>query len=259
MTGSSRIDPLAMAFAGVAELYDRARLPTEDVTVEWALDRFGLGADASVLDLAAGTGKQSVVLAPRVGRLIAVEPLAEMRAILVAHVPDAEALDGTAEAIPLADGAVDAVFVGSAFHWFDGPAALAEIHRVLRPGGGLAILYPHARWQHNGWNQEVSERLEASSHPASRPANRPGSGRWRLVFDDTDLFEPLESATFPTTPEMTVEEFQLLVSSWSRVAALPEAERASLLADIAAILRRHGVERFPLEAANEVFATRRRP
>jgi hypothetical protein len=79
------------------------------------------------------------------------------------------------------------------------------------------------------------------------------------VFDDTELFAPLQSATFPTTPEMTVEEFQLLVSSWSRVAALPESDRAALLDDIGAILRRNGVERFPLEAENEVFTTRRRP
>jgi SAM-dependent methyltransferase len=248
-----------MAFAGIAERYDQARLPTEPAPIAWALDRFGLDSDATVLDLAAGTGKLSTVLAQRVGRLIAVEPLAEMRAILVRHVPEAEALDGTAEEIPLADGAVDAVFVGSAFHWFDGPAALAEIHRVLRPDGGLAILYPHARWHHHGWTQEVSERLEAASHPGSSPANRPGSGRWRLVFDDTELFGPLESTTFPTTPEMTVEEFQLLVSSWSRVAALPESDRAALLDDIGAILRRNGVERFPLEAENEVFTTRRRP
>ena len=130
---------------------------------------------------------------------------------------------------------------------------------MLRPGGGLAILYPHARWQHHGWNAEVSARLDASPHPATRRANLPSSGRWRIVFDDTDLFGPLESATFPTAPEMTAEQFQLLVSSWSRVAALPDAERASLLADIGEILRRHGVERFALEAANEVFVTRRRP
>ncbi len=254
-----RIDPLAMAFAGIAERYDQARPATEPAPVEWALAQFGLGPDATVLDLAAGTGKLSVVLSPRVGRLIAVEPLAEMRAILVDHVPLAEALDGTAEDIPLGDGAVDAVFVGSAFHWFDGPAALSEIHRVLRPGGGLAILYPQARWHHHPWAAEMSARFGAASHAASRPANQPTSGRWRGVFDDTELFGPLASATFPTAPEMTVEQFQLLVSSWSRVAALPDAERASLLAAVGAILRRHRVEHFPLIDANEVFVSRRRP
>jgi SAM-dependent methyltransferase len=254
-----RIDPLAMAFAGIAERYDQARPPIEPAPVDWALARFALDRHATVLDLAAGTGKLAAVLAPRVGRLIAVEPLDEMRAVLIDRVPTAEVMDGTAEEIPLPDGAVDAMFVGSAFHWFDGPAALREIHRVLRPGGGLAVLYPRARWHHHPWMDEVSARLEPASHPASRPANQPASGVWRVVFEDTELFEPLAEARFPTTPEMTVEQFQLFVSSWSRVAALPDAERASLLADIGAILRRNGVERVALEAENEVFATRRRP
>jgi ubiquinone/menaquinone biosynthesis C-methylase UbiE len=252
-----RIDPLATAFAGVAELYDRARLPTEPEPIEWALDAVGAGPTSTVLDLAAGTGKLSVVLAPRVGRLIAVEPLAEMRAVLHGHLPDVEALDGTAEAIPLPDAAVDAVFVGSAFHWFDGPAALREIHRVLRPDGGLAIVYPHARWRHEPWSEELSARLDASPHTGIRPATTPASGRWRRAFDDTRLFGPLESATFPSAPEMTVAQFQLLVASWSRVAALPDEERAALLGDIGDLLARHGVERFALQAENEVYVARR--
>jgi SAM-dependent methyltransferase len=191
--------------------------------------------------------------------VIAVEPLAEMRAVLHGHLPDVEALDGTAEAIPLPDAAVDAVFVGSAFHWFDGPAALREIHRVLRPGGGLAIIYPHARWRHEAWSEELSARLDASPLVGSRPANMPGSGRWRTAFDDTELFGPLEAATFPSAPEMTVAQFQLLVASWSRVAALPEDERAALLGDIGELLARHAVERFALQAENEVYIARRLP
>ena len=85
----------------------------------------------AVLDLAAGTGKLTRALAAGGATVIAVEPVAEMRAAL----PDSvTALDGTAEAIPLEDGSVDLVTVAQAFHWFDGPAALAEIHRVLEAG-----------------------------------------------------------------------------------------------------------------------------
>ena len=54
-----------------------------------------------------------------------------------------EAIAGSAEAIPLENASVDAVFVGEAFHWFDPEAAIPEIARVLRPRGGLAILWTH--------------------------------------------------------------------------------------------------------------------
>jgi len=101
-------------------------------------------ADATVLDLGAGTGKLTRVLADRYARVIAVEPLAELRTILAERVPSADVRDGRAEEIPLADGEVDAVFVGQAFHWFANDVALGEIARVLRPGGVLALLWNHA-------------------------------------------------------------------------------------------------------------------
>ncbi len=69
--------------------------------------------------------------------MVAVEPLDEMRAQLEAAVPGAEALAGSAEALPLPDGAADGITVASAMHWFDLDRALPEFHRVLRPGGGL--------------------------------------------------------------------------------------------------------------------------
>ena len=102
------------------------------------LDAVPVSDEATVLDLGAGTGKLTRVLADRYARVIALEPLAELRVILEERVPQAEPLAGLAEAIPLPDTSVDAVFAGQAFHWFANEVALAEIARVLRPGGVLA-------------------------------------------------------------------------------------------------------------------------
>jgi SAM-dependent methyltransferase len=127
----------ARSFDRVAEAYERGRpgWPPE------VLDLVPVPAEATVLDVGAGTGKLTRVLAARYAKVIALEPLSGLRAILEKRVPQAKALPGVAEAIPLGDGSVDAVFTGQAFHWFANEVAVAEIARVLRPGGVLARLW----------------------------------------------------------------------------------------------------------------------
>lgn len=132
---------LARSFATVAAEYERGRPDWPEAI----LDAVPVAPASSVLDLGAGTGKLTRVLARRYASVVAVEPLAELRSILAATVPAATALEGRAEAIPLPDGALDAVFAAQSFHWFAHDEAVAEIARVLRPTGVLAVLWnePH--------------------------------------------------------------------------------------------------------------------
>jgi SAM-dependent methyltransferase len=130
------IDP-ARSFDLAAEEYEATRPSYPDEL----LDLLPVASGATVLDLGAGTGKLTRVLARRYARVIAVEPLDGMRAILERVVRDVEALPGSAEQIPLDDASVDAVFAAQAFHWFDHARAIPEIARVLRPGGVLAIVW----------------------------------------------------------------------------------------------------------------------
>jgi SAM-dependent methyltransferase len=127
----------ARSFDLAAEEYERTRpsYPPE------LLELVPVAPGAEVLDLGAGTGKLTRVLVRRHARVVAVEPLDGMRAILERVVPEAEALPGSAEAIPLPDASVDAVFAAQAFHWFDHAVALPEISRVLRPSGILALVW----------------------------------------------------------------------------------------------------------------------
>lgn len=132
-------DPIAWsarrtAFGNAADAYATGRPSYPREAIEWTLS-----PDArTVLDLAAGTGRLTTRLLELGLDVIAVEPLAEMRA----HIPaPAVPLDGSAEDLPLEDGSVDAVLVGQAFHWFDVPRAMPEIARVLRPHGTIGLMW----------------------------------------------------------------------------------------------------------------------
>ena len=254
-----RLDPLAEAFAGSADSYDRARPGYDDEPLDWVFRELGLDDGSVVLDLAAGTGKLSQALAPRAGRLIAVEPLPEMRRLLAARAPEATLLDGTAEQIPMGDGSVDAVFVGEAFHWFDGVRALPEIHRVLRPAGGLALLWHHVSWDDTAAGQ-MSSRCGCTRcrRRTCGRENRPHTLRWQEAFAGNALFTPLEHREFTHPITVDAEQIVQLVLSWSYVAALPETDRELLGRDLSQIVHNHAGDA-PLELpfVTYVYLTRK--
>ena len=124
---------LAFSFGRIAAEYDDVRPEYAPEALDRAAEVLGLTADSRVVDLAAGSGKLTRPLAARFAEVVAVEPNEEMRAVLAGRSAGIKVLAGTAERMPLPDDFADAVFVGDAFHWFDGPAAVAELERVLRP------------------------------------------------------------------------------------------------------------------------------
>ena len=180
-----------------------------------------------MLDLAAGTGKLTALLVGSGAAVVAVEPVAEMRAVLERALPGVPALPGTAEAIPLATGSVEAVTVGQAFHWFHVAEALAEIHRVLRPSGGLGLLW-NVRDTSVSWVARLSEIMEP--HRGGAPTHR--SGAWREAFDQTPLFGRLRHAETRHVHRLSPEGVVARVASVSFVAALPEDERRRVLAEV---------------------------
>ena len=240
---------LARSFGRAAEEYELGR-PGYAAA---ALDAVGLASSAVVLDLAAGTGKLTRQIVFRVARVLAVEPLAEMRAVLERVVPEAEALAGSADAIPLEDDAVDAVLVGEAFHWFATAATLAEIARVLRPDGTLAILFnqvdgdfepplPEAFWD--------AYRAAAIEKP---PEQTVRTGLWKAPFPGP--FESFVESSFPNPVELGREQVLAQAASWSMIGALPARERSALLARLGELLPA-GVYRHPLRT--DLYRTRLR-
>jgi len=211
----------ALGFGRSAAAYERGRPGYPD----GAVDRLVAALPGRrVIDLAAGTGKLTRALAARGCDVVAVEPVAEMRAAIE---PPARAVEGTAEAIGLPGASADAVTVAQAFHWFDGPRALAEIHRVLRPGGMLALIW-NRRDMRSGLQAQLSALLRP--HRGDVPAHR--DEVWRAAIEDSPLFGPLHEEEFAGEQVVDAAGLADRIGSISFVAAMGEDERAALLGEV---------------------------
>lgn len=200
--------------------YDRLRPDYASEAVRWVADRAAIGAGALVVDLAAGTGRLARRFAELDVDVLAVEPASNMRAILEANLPTVRAVSGTAERIPLDDARADAVVIGNAFHHFDRERSVAELRRVLRPGGALALFWARSG-EYRGAIEPIMREIEAIVERSR--------GSSAIVRAYLSLFEPPE-----TIPGFTPFE----VRSFAATHVLPSARLADLFAtssDIASL------------------------
>jgi len=214
------------AFGRTAREYELGRPGWPEELLDLVVGDLGLGPDAAVLDLGAGTGKLTRALVPRFTRVVAVEPDDAMRAVLEEVVPGAESLAGHGASIPLGDDEVDAVFSGEAFHWFAGKESVAEIERVLRQRGALVIL-----WNIPVEYPNMGDEAEAAIEEAFARGGEPGlgkvlSGDWRRPVEEGP-FEPLREAEVDRWLVSSREEWIANMLSVSSVAIQPEEDRAA--------------------------------
>ncbi len=229
----ARVHPDARGFDQSADAYERGRPTYPRAAVDWLATRLRIGRGSRVLDLAAGTGKFTRELVARGADVVAVEPAPGMRERLRAELPEVEVLDGTAEAIPLADGSADAVTVAQAFHWFRPDETFPELHRVLRDGGGLGLV----------WNsRDERDPIHAEAVALLEPLR--GDAPWWRTLDASDLlrssplFRGVEKAEFPHRQEVDADGFVTRFLSVSFVASAAPDVRARVERELRRIAAR---------------------
>lgn len=241
------VNPVAAAgFGRATDAYERSRPSYPADAVAMLATELGIGPGHTVLDLAAGTGKLTRLLAELGAQLVAVEPSAAMRSQFGAVLPDIPVYEGTAENIPLADASVDAVVVAQAFHWFDAPKALAEIARVLRPRGGLALIW-NERDESVPWVAELSHVMQWDVRMPYEVGRD-----FRTVLDESGRFTPAQRQRFRFEQELDRDGLCERVSTTSFIAAMAVEEREALLQQVRALVADFP-DRFPLPYRTELF------
>jgi len=214
----------ATGFARSVEAYERGRPDYPPEALAHLQRELDLRGGRTVVDLAAGSGKLTRQLATLECEVIAVEPVDEMRAAIGEGI---RALEGTAEAIPLPDSSADAVTVAQAFHWFDGAKALAEIARILRPGGALALVWNRRPVESSPLHAAISEII--APYRGDAPAH--ATGAWREAFAGRELSEWRHEFA----QRLDADGLADRVGSTSFVAALDDVERERILARVRAL------------------------
>lgn len=242
----------ALSFGAVAAAYARHRPGYPQAAVEWALQAVSDRGPPRLLDLGAGTGKLTEALLPH-GTVTAVDPDPAMLHELRSRFPGVDAREGSAESIPVADGSVDAVLVGQAWHWFDLDRAWPELARVVRPAGVLAVV-------RNEDDRDVE--WVAGYHGAARqdrpvpgvPAPPPG-------LPGHPAFHPSSHSRYPNPVRTTVDGLidTLGTHSWALLSepADREAAFARIRAYLATRPETSGGE-FELPVVTEVLRALRR-
>ena len=232
---TDEINPMARkGFQASADAYERGRPDYPAAAIDFLAEVCGIRQGARVIELGAGTGKFTRLLTRTNASFLAIEPVEGMRTKFASLSPEIEIQEGNAERIPSAAEAAEVVLAAQAFHWFNGEKALAEIHRVLKPGGTLGLIW-NVRDESIEWVAELTRIIDVYEQGAPRYK----TFEWKRAFRDSRLFAPLQHRSFDYRFRCTVGAFMDRIASTSFIASLPEELRESVLQQIRTLIGQH--------------------
>lgn len=239
-----------VGYQRAAGVYERSR-PSYPLAALAALaDELPLEAGRTVVDLGAGTGKFTRLLALTGAEVLAVEPVKEMRETLAELLPGVAVTAGTAEATGLPDGCADAVVAAQSWHWFEERAALAEVERLLRPAGALALVWntydTSVPWMRDF--QDIYFRLAPSDLPSPPLSSALGDagpgGGWRKAFEtEAEGWGEMSERHWPNPYSTTVADVVERMMSSSHIAVLDAGTQGRVRAEVEAVLGAHEATR----------------
>jgi SAM-dependent methyltransferase len=238
-----------VGYQRAAGVYDRSRPSYPLAAVAALADALPLESGRTVVDLGAGTGKFTRLLALTGAEVLAVEPVKEMRERLAELLPGVAVTAGTAEATGLPDTCADTVVAAQSWHWFEDGAALTEVERLLRPGGALALVWntydTSVPWVRDF--QDIYFRLAPSDLPSPPLSSGLGDpypgGGWRKVFEARPGWGRVEERHWPNPYTTTVADVVERMTSSSHIAVLDAAAQARVRAEVEALLGAHDATR----------------
>jgi ubiquinone/menaquinone biosynthesis C-methylase UbiE len=213
VTQASRDVQNPFAAAGVGVHYDRGRPFHHPRTLERVVEMVGRAEIDRALDVACGTGMSTVALGDHAERVVGVDVSAEMLRS-ARRAPGASYLLASAERMPFRPGAFGAATCSSGVHWFDQPAFFGELHRVLRPGGWVA-LYDHYFVGEMVGVPEFADWLHEALVRFPLPPRHPQVGDPRSL--EPVGFEKIGDEMFGDDIEMThaaLTDYQLTISNF---------------------------------------------
>jgi SAM-dependent methyltransferase len=222
-------------YSRAAEVYQRARPSYPLPALAELSDALGLAAGRTVVDLGAGTGLFTRLLALTGAQVVAVEPVAEMRGRLADLLPSVTVTDGTAERTGLPENSADAVVAAQAWHWFDGDAALGEVEHVLTPGGGLGLVW-NTYDDAVPWVRDYQEIYRRRA-PEGLPSHQ--DGVWRARLAARPGWGDVQERHFPNPQRMPREGVVERMLSSSHIACLDAAAQDRVRREVEDVLEAH--------------------